>query len=118
MSGRWDDDEDAKLLGLAKDLDDTESSRDRDRWARWQSRESRTDDGHVIGQVEVIRETGRAILVRGRGLSPDPFGLSDPNEEDWIPLSQLHVRSEVRNQGDCGLLVISTWLAEKKGLVG
>jgi len=76
-----------------------------------------TDNGYDISNVEVVRETGAAICVRGRGLSSDPFGLSDPNEEGWIPLSQLHKRSEVRNVGDKGLLVISTWLAEKRGLV-
>lgn len=80
-------------------------------------RRRKVDNGHEIPNVEVIRETGAAILVRGRGLSSDPFGLSDPNEEEWIPLSQLHKRSEVRNMRDRGTLVITTWLAEKKGLV-
>lgn len=75
------------------------------------------DKGYEIPNVEVVRETGAAICVRGRGLSSDPFGLSDPNEEGWIPLSQLNKRSEVRNVGDKGMLVISTWLAEKRGLV-
>jgi hypothetical protein len=77
----------------------------------------KVDEGYEVPNVEVVRETGAAICVRGRGLSSDPFGLSDPNEEGWVPLSQLHKRSEVRNAGDKGLLVISTWLAEKRGLV-
>jgi hypothetical protein len=74
------------------------------------------DEGHDVAKVEVINETGKAILVRGKGLSSDPFGVEDENEEAWIPISQLHTRSEVRHTGDVGLLVISTWLAEQKGL--
>lgn len=81
------------------------------------SRRPDNDHGHDIPNVEVIFETGRAIKVRGLGLSTDPFGLGDVTEEAWIPLSQIHSRSEVRNVGDKGLLVITTWLAEQKGLV-
>lgn len=75
------------------------------------------DDGHKIPSVRVIRATGAAILVQGEGLSVDPFGMVDPKQEEWIPLSQLHDDSEVREVGDEGALVISTWLATRKGLI-
>ena len=76
----------------------------------------RRDDGYDVSNVEVVRETGRAICVRGAGLSSDPFNLG-LEDESWVPLSQLHDRSEVRHVGDKGLLVISTWLAKQRGLV-
>lgn len=80
----------------------------------------KADPGYELGHVEVIRETDKALLVRGEGLSSDPFGLKDPNEEGWIPKSQILGTSEL--QADCGVgakgkLTISTWLAEKRGLV-
>lgn len=75
------------------------------------------DPGHDIPGVTCIRETDAAILVRGPGLSSDPFGVQDPNEEAWFPKSQLHGRTEVKDVGDEGTLVITTWLAEKKGLL-
>lgn len=79
----------------------------------------REDDGYEIPDVEVVRVTDNALLVRGRGLSTDPFGLEDPNEEAWIPRSQVHRRSGVTadaEPGDSGDLVITTWLAERRGL--
>lgn len=80
----------------------------------------KTDVGYDLGQVEVIHETDAALLVRGEGLSSDPFGLKDPNEESWVPKSQLHERSEL--QADCGKgakgsMTITTWFASKRGLV-
>lgn len=75
------------------------------------------DKGVKIPGVEAIRETDAALLVRGPGLSSDPFGVSDPNEEGWIPKSQILKDSEVQEVGDKGTLLISTWIAEKRGLV-
>jgi hypothetical protein len=75
------------------------------------------DDGHKIPNVKVIRSTAAAILVQGKGLSTDPFGMEDNKQEEWIPLSQLHDSTEIREIGDEGDLVISTWLATKKGLI-
>lgn len=78
------------------------------------------DPGYDLGQVEVINETDSALLVRGSGLSSDPFGIKDPNEESWFPKSQIHQRSELQadsGRGAKGLMVITKWLAEKKGLV-
>ncbi len=98
--------------------DDDEFESDEGRgWGRGRGRPRKKDDGHEIKNVKVIRETTAAILVQGAGLSSDPFGTSDPKQEEWIPKSQLHDNSEVRDVGDEGTLVISTWLAEKKGLI-
>lgn len=83
-------------------------------------RRRKVDNGYDLGQVEVIRETDNALLVRGEGLSSDPFGMKDPNEESWVPKSQIHPKSELKD--DCGVgakgaMTISKWLAEKRGLV-
>ena len=37
------------------------------------------------------------------------------NEPGWVPKSQLHPDSEVRGQGDVGVLIIPAWLAAEKG---
>ncbi len=94
-------------------LEDRENSRDRFGSKR------RKDDGFRVEDVEVIHATPKAILVRGAALSkPDPFGTVGADAEDiWIPITQLHGDNMVTNVGDRGLLVITTWLAEKKGLV-
>lgn len=83
-------------------------------------RKKKTDPGHDMGVVEVVRMTDAAVCVRGSGLSSDPFGMKDPNEEAWIPKSQIHGRSQVNWEtgiGQSGRLVITKWLAEKKGLI-
>ena len=54
--------------------------------------------------VTAILETEKAILCEYDG------------EEFWIPFSQIHDDSEVYEQGDTGQLIISRWLARKKGL--
>ena len=51
------------------------------------------------------RDTPIAILVRVEG------------QEVWIPKSQIHADSEVFAAGTDGKLIISQWIAEKKGLV-
>lgn len=88
--------------------------------SKWGRKARKDDDGHSIVDVTVVKVTDAGILVRGAKLSPDPFGMEDPNEEEWFPLSQLHDSSGVGSgsrPGDVGTLVISTWLAERKGLV-
>lgn len=83
-------------------------------------RKKAPDPGYDVGDVEVIRGTDNAILVRGSGLSSDPFGVSDPNEESWVPRSQVHARSELDADADVGAkgkLVISKWLAQQRKLV-
>lgn len=53
------------------------------------------------GQVEVIRESPKALLVDYEG------------NEEWIAKSQIHKDSDVQGEGDEGVLIIPTWLAEK-----
>jgi len=55
--------------------------------------------------VECIHETDDAILVVIEG------------DEYWIPQSQIDDDSEVWKNGDEGTLVITEWIAEKKGLI-
>ena len=60
---------------------------------------------YELEDVECIAETGLAILCVIEG------------EEIWIPQSQVSEDSEVYSVGDCGTLIISKWLAKKKGLM-
>lgn len=56
--------------------------------------------------VEVVRETDKALLVLLDG------------DEHWIPKGQIDDSSEVFSQASTGgRLVITAWIAEKKGLL-
>lgn len=111
MSGRFETDEDDPLADY--DPDDfgfTGGAR----------RKREPDKGYVIKDVVVLRSTDAAILVRGSGLSSDPFGVEDAAEEAWIPKSQVHDGSDVTAEAqdnDRGDLTVSTWFAKKRGLV-
>jgi len=74
------------------------------------------DEGYEIADVEVTYNSGKAIKCMGFGLATDPFNMGGIQEE-WIPISQIHPDSEVREAGDKGKLVISTWLARAKKLI-
>ncbi len=52
------------------------------------------------------RDTPQAILVSGI-----------ESHEIWIPKSQVDDDSEVYQSGTEGKLIISEWIAEKKGLI-
>jgi len=54
--------------------------------------------------VECLKETPDAILVVIEG------------ETYWIPQSQVTSDSEVWEEGDIGELVITEWIAKKKGI--
>jgi hypothetical protein len=62
-------------------------------------------DAVVVGTADVIRDTGKALLVRiGEG-------------EHWIPQSQIHADSEVYSLSTSGgKLIVSKWIAEQRGL--
>jgi hypothetical protein len=59
------------------------------------------DDGEEF-EVTVVRTSPKAMLVR----------FADESER-WIPLSQIAEDSTVREQGDKGTLIISSWLSAK-----
>ena len=59
-----------------------------------------------IEDVRALRATTEALLVDVDG------------EEIWIPQSQIHEDSEVYEEDTEGGLIISAWIAEKKGLEG
>jgi hypothetical protein len=65
------------------------------------------DSKHVESSefVKCVKETPKAILVNVGG------------EELWFPKSQLSEDNEVNEEGDEGVLIISLWIAEQKGLV-
>lgn len=53
-----------------------------------------------------IRSTEKALLVDIQG-----------EGEHWIPISQIEEDSEVRQEGDQGILTITGWIAKQKGFV-
>lgn len=65
----------------------------------------RDDEVEAFEDVTVLAETEKAILC-----------VID-DEEHWIPISQIHDDSEVYRMGTEGVLIITRWLAKKKGLI-
>lgn len=67
------------------------------------------DEWVAIGPVKVVCMTDRAILIE----------CDDYDDPIWIPKSQIdNDASEVApKKGDVGVLTISKWIAEQKGLV-
>lgn len=55
--------------------------------------------------VRAIKETDAALLCDIDG------------SEEWIPKSQIDRDSEVQSEDDYGDLVVSRWIAERRGLV-
>ena len=70
----------------------------------------RGNDTVTFSGVTVLHETDPGESGSG-SLLCDVEG-----EEVWIPKSQIHDDSEVYEDGTDGDLVISRWIAEKKGL--
>jgi hypothetical protein len=68
--------------------------------------EDNHDDKVCLGSGTCIRETAKAILVQLD---------SDPEDEFWIPQSQVHEDSEVYAKGHDGDIVVSGWWATKNG---
>ena len=58
--------------------------------------------------VEVLRDSGKAILVRIPELH---------NTDKWIPKSVIHDDSEVYKAGTTGCLIVQRWFAEKEKMV-
>jgi hypothetical protein len=61
-------------------------------------------DAFIVGPARCLWETERGILVRA--------GQS----KIWFPKRQIAPQSEVREEGDAGVLVVSRWIAQRKGL--
>jgi hypothetical protein len=59
---------------------------------------------------DVIKDSGQALLVE----IDDP---EVPEDEAWIPHSQITGDSEVTEEGDSGTMAITTWLAREKGWI-
>lgn len=62
-------------------------------------------DGRLLGlsPVTCLTATPKALCVEWRGVSY------------WIPINQIDQTSEVTASGDTGILIITKWIAEKKG---
>ena len=67
----------------------------------------------VIEDAVVVAKTNLAILCEAER-------LEDLDEKDrWIPFSQIDFSSEINRKskkGDTGYLIISSWIAEQKGI--
>ncbi len=55
--------------------------------------------------AECLKETDAALLCDIEG------------EEMWIPKGQVLSDSEVWQEGDAGVLVVTNWIAREKGLL-
>jgi hypothetical protein len=74
----------------------------------------RRDDVLVLEDAKVKAKTRGAVLCDHEAINE-----LDKNER-WIPWSQVDDDSEIMeasNVGDVGDLVVSDWIAEKKGLL-
>lgn len=60
---------------------------------------------------EVIAETEKGCVDKGSIL------VNIEGNEVWIPKNQVHVNSEVYRMDTEGTLIITDWIAEKRGLV-
>jgi len=65
------------------------------------------DDVVEFNDVKVIKASERAILCR----------CDDWYADEWIPLSQISDDSDVFEEGDEGLLIVTEWIATQKGLI-
>lgn len=61
--------------------------------------------GVCIDGCTCTAETAGTIMVEGPGL-PGPA---------WVPKDQVEDDSEVKRMGDSGRLVVTEWLADRKG---
>jgi hypothetical protein len=59
------------------------------------------------GEVEVAKETEKALKVKSPGTDDDG---------EWVPKSQIHSKSEVKGDGDEGILMVTQWFADQKNL--
>lgn len=72
--------------------------------------------------VEVLDYADACVSIpdcKGKNNTSSGLALwveTDDGEEHCIPHSQIHADSEVFRPGDEGLLVITRWIARKKGL--
>ena len=60
---------------------------------------------HRIENARCIRESEKAILVEADELE----------DAVWVPKSQVHMDSEVWEDGGDGVLIVSDWFAEQRG---
>lgn len=67
----------------------------------------------MIEVTEVLKDTGKALLVRVD--EDDPVHETTDDGTVWVPQSQIHEDSEVYQEGDSGTLIVTRWIAEQKG---
>ncbi len=77
---------------------------------------SRTDGAKVRIHGKILRESTAAVHFKlDQESNPDLAYI--PDEPQWFPLSQISEMHTVADEGNADSLVISLWIADKKGLV-
>lgn len=72
----------------------------------------RQQERFTVKLEKVVRETDAAVLVM---VDADEYGLvRGEDQEKWFPLSQVH--EIVREAADGPYIVVTPWIAERKGL--
>jgi hypothetical protein len=69
-----------------------------------------------VGEVEVVKKTDRAILVRALSDSD----LNGDTRKTWVAISQVCNESQIGGESDedeIGRLTVPLWLAESNGWV-
>lgn len=62
-----------------------------------------SDDMYEIEGCSVLVDTGKALLVKS------------PDDEFWVPTSQICENSEVYEKGTTGSLIVTGWFAKQRG---
>jgi len=70
-------------------------------------------DVYYIEVEEVIRETDAALLVL-LGETEHAVRAVEDADEVWIPKKAIDEESEVKGAGDCGTLVVGSWLEKAR----
>ena len=65
-------------------------------------------ESYSIEGCTIKHETEKAVLVESENL---------PDDEMWVPKSQIHDDSEIWKLNDTGDLLVNMWFAEKEGLI-
>ena len=65
------------------------------------------EDDYQMENATCTKATAKALLIESDEL----------DTEEWVPLSQVSDDSEVMDEGDEGLLVVTAWIASQKGWI-
>lgn len=75
--------------------------------------------GYDVEGVKCIAEarSGKSLLMQCECEEFEDDESHDDADKAWIPKSQITDDSEVYRVGDAGTLMVTEWIAEKKGWI-